>query len=311
MAELKVRTYIQGEVIETDFMNAFDTKPITENVVREIESALARARRASGQGALHLPTIDNRRLLPVMRTGVIKSEGYTSIGILDSHIAYAPTINIGMGTNERIKVRIPSVLILRARRESISMALFSQSTKTILSENPFSNVFSNYTTLERYEYAGSGDARSRVYSLCLGHQLEERVRNMRPDTKYDVVDLAAEIMTTNPNSDLDIISRADLSILSAAIIGKFLRGEISEPRLDEIINNVAALEERIMLSHTYDISRIARDYHINLIAMHVVGEYMDAEEGAELLERLFSRNIEYSSYTSVASALRNKKREVI
>lgn len=311
MAELKVRTYIQGEVIETDFLDAFDTKPITENVVREIESALARARRASGQGALHLPTIDNRRLLPVMRTGVIKSEGYTSIGILESHIAYAPTINIGMGTNEQIKVRIPSVLILRARRESISMALFSQSTKTILSENPFSNVFSNYTTLERYEYAGSGDERSRVYHLCLGHQLEERVRNMRPDTKYDVVDLAAEIMTTNPNSDLDIVSRAHLGILSAAIIGKFLRGEISEPRLDEIINNVAALEERIMLSHTYDISRIARDYHINLIAMHVVGEYMDAEEGAELLERLFSRNIEYSSYTSVASALRNKKREVI
>ena len=189
---LKIRKYIEGEVIEIDFMGA-NSRPITQLIKDQVANAIN-----SSKTIEENYLINNLHLRDHIDTGVLYKDLMKKIelAIMGPREIYMPLL---ANPNKRVKVITPP-LYIHVNRDNVFIGIRPENVNAF---NPYTNVFDGMNTTNFKDIYGKAFTFS-LPRVCLGSGISNKVQRDFGNGSYKALNVLIDWLVSTPNHDLNL-----------------------------------------------------------------------------------------------------------
>lgn len=262
---LKMRKYIEGEVIESDFMGT-NSRPVTQIVQEQISRAIS-----NSQTTQTNYEINNLHLREHIETGVLYKDvrGKVELARMGPREIYMPLLS---NTSKRAKVIIPPIYVFIDRNQ-VSIGIRPEKGNPF---NPYTNVFhdSHTTTLR------DKNGRPFTFSLarvCLGSEINNKLNRDFVNGSYKAFDLLIDWLVSTPNHDLSLTRSFSFVGFEDYLTEALNEGCITKDQIQNIYELVSNSDWEIdngnRLSYDYDYMLILH-HAITAIAPNIASDFI-------------------------------------
>lgn len=285
---LKIRKYIEGEVIESPIMGT-GSNPVTDLVKTQINQAMAN----SQTSASHYE-INNLHMKDHIETGVLYKSLNENIEVakIGPRLLKMPLLS---DTRETVEVLTsPMVIIVSSSRVLLGVDVPSSRD----SFNPYTNVFSSLSR-SNFHDLNRNTVTYNIPAVCPGSAIDDKLYELFRNGEYKALDVFIDWIVSNPNNDLDLNRSFSVNGYER-LISNALEHKLVTP--DELNAAMSYAQEKLNSMYLDD-SRLSREYDTMLIIHSAITKY-----APKIASQFIVSSYRYSHHVSTSTTIREVKR---
>lgn len=265
--ELIIRKYIEGEVIESNFMET-ESRPVTEIITSKITRGIERMEANSNRTSNNNVEINNLHLINYIDTGILYKDlaREKELAILGSREISMPLLS---NNRKKLKVITPPMYVSVSGNGNVKVSLVSDTL------NPYTNVFSDiqeFTLRDKHSNRFS----FRLYKICLGNELASKMSREYRRGIYGALDILVDWLVSTPNNDLSLNAWFSAGKFNRYIQNSVSRGLVNKEqliRISDMLTDTDLGTRNSGMTHNYDLMIVLHNA-ITVVAPNIAGDFI-------------------------------------